>query len=678
VPPDDLFPKLPVAFGRYRILRRLGQGGMGAVYLAEDTKLRNRKTAIKLPTRMLDAASAVRFQREAEAAAVLEHPNICTVYDVGSIDGRQYLAMKYVEGQPLNRLVGRGKQWPPESAVPLVKQLAEALQFAHEQGVIHRDIKPANVMLTAANGPVLMDFGLAKLSGDPTLTKDGAIFGTPSYMSLEQARGDLKAVGPHSDVYSLGVVLFQLLTGDLPFVGDTPVDVFAQIALMDIPPLRERLPDSDPQLESVCAKAMAKSIQERYSSARQFADALTACQLPVPSTIPAYAASLGEFPPSVPTPPDVAPPVAESQSPISTVAEPRVRSRRVAGVAILATLLAGAAIWGLTRKGDSPDSTTGPLTKSDGEPKPTPPGDGGKLEDFTWKGEARQRTVTTLRFGGENVEFVSIPAGTFTMGSPADEPDSSDDEKPQHTVTFTRPLWVAKYPITKGQFAAFVTAMAYKTEAEEDGVGGWGFDEATLKYERNPKYTWRNTGWPQTDPHPVVNVTYKDATAYCDWATKQANRPLRLLSEAEYEYANRSGSAARYPTGDDPLSLEGYANVADRSVKAKLADLTTIDFADGFPFTSPVGQFLPNGFGLFDMTGNVRSWCGDTYDAKLYARGNVTDPTANIQSGEINYVHRGSSWEDYGWNSRAAYRVNLEPNGRCSRVGFRVCFSANP
>jgi formylglycine-generating enzyme len=475
------------------------------------------------------------------------------------------------------------------------------------------------------------------------------------------------------------VVLFQLLTGELPFVGDTPVDVFAQIALVDIPPLRERLPDSDPQLESVCAKAMAKSIPDRYATARQFADALSACQLPVPSTIPAYAASLGEFPPSVPTPTDFAPTASESQSPRSTVADPRIRSRRIAGIAILVAVLAGAAVWGLTRKGSSPDSAIGTLPKTEGVPtKPPLPEAGEKLEDYTWKGEARQRTVKTLQLGGENVEFVNVPPGMFTMGSPADEPDSSDDEKPQHAVTFTRPLWVAKYPITKGQYAAFVKAMAYKTEAEEDGVGGWGFNEATNKYEMNPKYTWLNTGWPQTDRHPVVNVNYKDATAYCDWVAKQANRPVRLLSEAEYEYANRAGSTTRYPTGDDPLSLEGYANVADRSVKAKRADLTTIDFADGFPFTSPVGQFQPNGFGLHDMTGNVRSWCADAYDDKLYARGNVTDPTANMRSGEINHVHRGSSWEDYGWNSRAASRVNLEPNGRCSRVGFRVCFSANP
>lgn len=301
-------------------------------------------------------------------------------------------------------------------------------------------------------------------------------------------------------------------------------------------------------------------------------------------------------------------------------------------------------------------------------------GGGVRTEAFDWKGERRTRRVMALDLGGQTVEFVEIPKGSFLMGSPDADADATDPEKPRHRVTFTRPLWVAKYPVTRGQFAAFVKAANYTTEAETDGRGGWGYDAAAGRLEGpKPQYTWKNPGWEQTDRHPVVNVTVNDAEAYGAWAAKASGRPVRLLTEAEYEYANRGGTATRYMTGDDVSSLEGYANVTDRSARGKFPDWGwATDFDDGYAFTSPVGSFKANGFGLYDTTGNVWSWCRDWYDDKSYA-GDVTDPGPHT-GGEQKYrVLRGGSWFSRPRLARAAYRCG-EPGRRSGYVGFRVAF----
>lgn len=297
-----------------------------------------------------------------------------------------------------------------------------------------------------------------------------------------------------------------------------------------------------------------------------------------------------------------------------------------------------------------------------------------KTEEFDWKGEKRKRVVRTLNLGGEKMEFVQIPAGKFTMGSPASDKDAKDDEKPPHEVTFTKELWVAKYSVTKGQFAAFVKATKYDTEAETDDKGGWGYDAETKKFEQAKKYHWRNTGWSQTDQHPVVNVTWNDADKFCQWAAKEAKRGVRLLTETEYEYANRAGTTTRYFTGDDIASMEGYANVGDQSAKAKFPDWTVASFDDGYVFTSPVGKFKPNRFGLSDMTGNVWSWCADWYDAKAYGRGSVRDPKANSDSDQKYRILRGGSWSSYPGLCRVALRTWDAPDLRLNDNGFRVCF----
>lgn len=262
---------LPPQFGRYRIVRLLGRGGMGSVYLADDMELQ-RQVALKVPLMGRNDESEIveRFDREARSAARLRHPNICQVYDVGQIDGVRYLTMAFVEGRPLSNLRGASQ---PE-IIRAVRKIACALEVAHRQGVIHRDLKPTNVMLDEQGEPVVMDFGLARLldqQAGPRLTQLGMIVGSPSYMAPEQVCG--QEVGPATDVYSLGVILYELLTDRLPFTAEL-VPLINKV-MHEPPPSPSALrPDLDAGLEAVCLKMLAKSSADRYATMRDVAVAL--------------------------------------------------------------------------------------------------------------------------------------------------------------------------------------------------------------------------------------------------------------------------------------------------------------------------------------------------------------------------------------------------------------------
>ncbi len=287
LPPPSVLPhgktaiELPRRFGRYRILRRLGQGAMGAVYLVHDTEL-HRRVALKVPHFRLDEGAAPadrrdldRFYREARAAASLDHPNLCPVYDVGQLDGIPYIIMAYIKGHPLSRYIDRDRPMSQRRVGAMVRKLALALAEAHSHGVVHRDLKPSNVMVNTRRNLIIMDFGLAWRIGlqNQRLTRVGLVLGTPAYMPPEQVTGKVEALGPRCDIYSLGVIMYELLTGRVPFEGPETFVLGHILFVEPAPPSRHR-PDLDPLIEAICLKAMAKVPEDRYATMNEFATAL--------------------------------------------------------------------------------------------------------------------------------------------------------------------------------------------------------------------------------------------------------------------------------------------------------------------------------------------------------------------------------------------------------------------
>ncbi len=261
-------------FGRYRVVRALGKGAMGMVYLAEDSQLQ-RQVALKTPHFEQEPTPELleRFYREARAAANLNHPNICPVHDVGQIEGTHYISMAYIDGHPLTAFIS-SKPQPERQILIVVRKLALALAEAHEHGIVHRDLKPANIMVDRRNEPIIMDFGLARqIARDQNvrITQSGMLIGTPAYMSPEQIDGESHKVGPAADQFSLGVILYELLTGQLPFRGSLSA-VIAQIITKDPTPPSQFRPDLDPRTEALCLKMLAKNPTGRFASLTAVAD----------------------------------------------------------------------------------------------------------------------------------------------------------------------------------------------------------------------------------------------------------------------------------------------------------------------------------------------------------------------------------------------------------------------
>jgi serine/threonine-protein kinase len=249
----------------YRVTGKLGEGGMGVVYKAEDTELK-RTVALKfLPGHVLeDEEERARFVHEARAAASLDHPNICIVYEIGRAEGHEFIAMAYVEGATLKERIEAGPMKPSE-AVNVAVQVADALREAHDHGIVHRDIKPANIMITAKGRAKILDFGISRSAALTKITKTGTTLGTVAYMSPEQARGE--GADSRSDIWSLGVVLYEMLTGRLPFEGDYDQAIVYGILNRDPEPISGSCPDAPPELEGILRKTLAKEPDERYQQA---------------------------------------------------------------------------------------------------------------------------------------------------------------------------------------------------------------------------------------------------------------------------------------------------------------------------------------------------------------------------------------------------------------------------
>lgn len=279
VPAQEL--ELPYTLGDYQLLEELGRGGMGVVYRARQSSL-NRTVAIKLILRgtLASEQDQLRFRSEAEAAARLQHPSIVPIYEVGEHNGQLYFSMQLIEGVTLGNRLRKGPL-PDREAATIVQEVARAIHFAHQKGIVHRDLKPANILLDRRGKPHISDFGLAKRLHDDgasaaSLTQAGAVLGTPSYMAPEQASGDRGAIGAATDIYSLGAILYALLTARPPFQGTTPVDTV--LMLLEQEPVAPRLlnPKADRDLEMIVMRCLQKPAELRYNTAEDLSGDLRA------------------------------------------------------------------------------------------------------------------------------------------------------------------------------------------------------------------------------------------------------------------------------------------------------------------------------------------------------------------------------------------------------------------
>jgi formylglycine-generating enzyme required for sulfatase activity len=281
-------------------------------------------------------------------------------------------------------------------------------------------------------------------------------------------------------------------------------------------------------------------------------------------------------------------------------------------------------------------------------------------------------------------ELKLIPAGEFMMGNEASvdallqtfpyaKREWFTDAESTHRVRITKPFYLGVHEVTVGQFKKFVNAQNYRTEAETDGKGGFGWDDAK-GYVQDPKYTWKNPGFAQTDTHPVVNVSWNDAQRYLTWLSRQDGREYRLPTEAEWEYACRAGSQSAYSFGSNPEGLASVGNIADGTFADGQKNDRVISAKDGYKFTAPVGSFRANPFGLYDMHGNVFEWCADWYDADYYSTSPPSDPSGpNVGSYRVD---RGGSWGNYASRARSAYRLGDTPGYRGFNLGFRLASSS--
>ena len=354
--------------GKYEVQDLIGQGGMGVVYRGYDTMLQ-RTVAIKVlpPQLTWDAAFVKRFQQEAVAAANLHHAHIVTIHDVGAQDGAYYIVMEHLEGVNLEQWLAQYGPMSPSQASHVLQQVASALDYAHDRGLIHRDIKPSNIMLAPDGRATLMDFGLVRAGEGAGLTRSSMVMGTPEYIAPEQALG--QAVDRRTDIYALGVVLYRLLAGAPPFAHSTPMATIHAHAYEPPPPLRQKRPGLPLAVEAVVLKALKKRPEERYQQAGHLAREFElAAAGKAPASMKATPAPKAEVAAEWPmaTPPPGKTRLMSPGQGMSAAAGPPLASRGrgslsaplLAGIAALLAIVVGGAAWALTRNGDGGASPT--------------------------------------------------------------------------------------------------------------------------------------------------------------------------------------------------------------------------------------------------------------------------------------------------------------------------------
>jgi formylglycine-generating enzyme required for sulfatase activity len=648
---------------KFKVLRKIGEGGMGAVYLAEHLAM-ERQVAIKVVNQALVGSTQAldRFHREMKVAARLDHPNIVRALDAETAGDLHFLVLEYVEGHSLERVVRQKGPLSVLSACRCARQVALALQHAHEKGMIHRDIKPQNLMVTRQGVVKVLDFGLARLAREQgelgALTQSGAFMGTPDYVAPEQAldahRADIRA-----DIYSLGCTLYYLLAGRPPFVESTAMKVVFAHVDQEASPLHEVRPEVPAELSAVVGRMMAKDPAARYQTPREVAETLApfckvqpgedrkAVVLETPEgaarTMPAGPAAVGE---------------AEWEAIVAAVGaekpRPPVRELKqghdgawwrnwpwwregawrqrwpllAASGAVLGMLLLGIIIVikyrgadGKTRELSVEVRSTDDATKRSSE-----------------QGSKPAETLPARYKNSLGMEFALIPAGAFLMGSPESEAGRRPDEGPQHQVEITRPFYLGIHPVTQGQWQRLMDSNPSRfcsSGPDKDKVEGM-----------------------DTNDFPVECVSWEDCQEFIRKLSelpeeKRSQRVYRLPTEAEWEYSCRGGASSYQVYAFGNTLAAGQANISGKLGR-----------------TCKVDSYQPNGFGLYDMHGNVGQWCADWLEADYYRNSPQQDPQGPAQ-GSFR-VHRGGGWGVDPLDCRSASRFWLGPGNRFNDLGFRL------
>jgi formylglycine-generating enzyme required for sulfatase activity/serine/threonine protein kinase len=767
-PPVDTLPPELVDHPDYEIVRELGRGGMGVVYLAKN-KLMGRLEVLKFVGRHLIERPGVadRFLREIRSAAKLHHPNIVAALSAIRSGESLALAMEYVEGLDLAKIVKTKGPLPIAHACNFIHQAALGLQHAHERGMVHRDIKPANLIL-ARDGKrsvvKVLDLGLAKVTSegqtDSGLTREGQMLGTPDYIAPEQIR-NAQSADIRADIYSLGCTFYYLLTGAPPFRGDHLWDVYQAHFSMDAQPLNLVRPEVPEELAAVVAKMMAKEPGHRFQTPGEVGQALTpffkkstesprssTAEMSAPEQREERRRAAGPGPLPSPTGPSAAPvtpyPAEPAASRIERTAEraavvaaPERRKPRWLWPAVAAAgLLLGCALaWGVilrfkTSNGmiELVDLPTDAEVFVDTEKAEVKWPGGDKLPVII--AAAGPRTIT-VKHGGVTMsgELVTVQAGArvkFSVHIAATSVVSKEIPKDRGLTEPTRsaskdvqpgselatksvsspPPMPASLPNSIGMTLKLIPAGEFimgsrdeDAEAEKDEkpahpvkISGFymGIHEVTqAQYQEvmgiNPSF-FSSTGGGKnqvagrpTDAYPVEYVTWLDAVRFCNALSQRDGLPAfyeingetvenveipnkkgpgyRLPTEAEWEYACRAGKDTTYSFGNDPALLSDYGWFGQNAVG----------------MSHPVGEKLPNAFGLYDMHGNVFERCADLYDDTYYKRSPTDDPLR--ASGTGARLIRGGSWlREPRW-SRSSRRAECSPIGRYGDNGFRVALN---
>ena len=682
-----------VLLGQYRVDAFVASGGMGAVYRVWDLK-RNVPLAMKvLHSELAEDPSVFKhFQREARALQKLAHPNIVPFYGLYQTLDMAFLMERFVDGPNLKDVLkqNKGKTLPTETMLTYMKSLCSALGYAHVNGVVHCDVKPGNVMIDRGGNIYLTDFGIARHAESSTTTI--GVAGTAAYMPPEQILGEL--VTPATDVYALGIVLYEMVTGGRPFQGggaetsqsgDTLSMRIRQEQLhSQAPDPSSVVPTIPEEVSQVIIRALNKKPEERYTNATEFFEAICA----------AYGVSPASVKDRVPPPEQKQARDYSSGQEVIKGATPEEEKSKRSAMGIWGLVAAGilgccvVAIVGLFlfRGGDG-----GPLSSFFSSEVPTPTAT--LLAKFeptsrptlaytptaTLPPEPQAGDLATNSIDG--LKAVFIPEGTFTMGSKDRIAGFAACSTPQRQVTLDA-YWIDQTEVTVAAFRKFVEKTGYLTEAEKNDNSGWVWN---FQYNDWKKMGGRDSGpnWrrPQggkkdatgIEDHPVVQVSWNDAAAYCEWAGG------RLPSEAEWERAARGDGDNRiYPWGGNQVQ----GNLLNFGEKSFGCSLCNVHLDDGYKFTSPVGSF-PSGispFGLFDMAGNVYEWVQDSYDgSSCYSGKSVTNPVAP-EGGKFRIMRGGSyaDYQDFYWKLRVDNRWSRLESSSFADVGIRCVFDHEP